>query len=173
MRVVRGREEARWLPSRHHFALFRLAAYLRLRTAKPSPVRDDLVLAIDRGQSAFENYGIAIWVVLTITCYFAGDVFERWPLAAAIAVSLVLAMITTFIPLCIVGSVRRGNNIRLNSVIAMTLLIAAALYYATATSWLRFVAWQFLALVALNALAAVIVLLLRPSIARLEATFEA
>ncbi len=31
MKMVQGNAAARWLPSRHNFALFRLLAYLRLR----------------------------------------------------------------------------------------------------------------------------------------------
>ena len=36
-RIVRNRADARLLPSRHDFALFRLVAWMRLRRAKPAP----------------------------------------------------------------------------------------------------------------------------------------
>jgi hypothetical protein len=175
MKVVRGIEEARWLPSRHRFALFRLAGYVRLRNAAvPAAGRDDLVLAVDRDQSVFENYGIATWTVLTIACYFAGGLLARWPLPLALLASIPLATIAMNIPFCTFGALRPNrNNIRLNSAINMLLLLAAALYYARAETWVRFVAWQFLAVVALNAVAAAIVFLLRGPIARLEAAFAA
>jgi hypothetical protein len=174
MKVVRGIEEARWLPSRHRFALFRLAGYVRLRFNRSRRVHDDFVLAIDRDQSAFENFGIAAWATLTVACYFAGDLLARWPLPLALLASVPLAMMALNIPLCTFGALRPNrNNIRLNSAINMLLLIAAALNYARAESWVRFAAWQFLALVALNAVAAVIVSMLRGAIARLEATFAA
>ena len=181
MKVVRGIEEARWLPSRHRFALFRLAGYVRLQGGGTPPdqpagtpaFRDDLVLAIDRDQSAVENYGMAVWAGLTVACYF-NDLLARWPLPLAMLASVLLAMIALNIPLCTFGALRPNrNNIRLNSAINMLLLLAAALYYARAETWVRFVAWQFLAVVALNAVAAVIVFLLRGPIARLEGTFAA
>jgi len=162
VKAVRGRADARWLPSRHHFALFRLFAYLRLRIATPI-LCDDLVLTIDRDQTAFENYTVGVWFVLTMTGFFA----TLSPL-----LSLPLALITVQVGIVIVGlALPRGINIRAASVIHMSLMTAAALYFATASSWVRFVAWQFLALVALNAIAAIIVFLLRDSIVKLEATF--
>ena len=172
MNAVRGSEEARWLPSRHRYALFRLAGYLRLRGAAPRALRNDLVLMIDRDQSAFENYAIGLWIVLTIACYFSGVLLARWPLPLAFLASIFLATIALHIPTCLFGVLRPDrNNIRWNSAINMLLLMAVALYYANAESWVRFAAWQFLALAALNAAAAVVVFLLRGSIAKLEATF--
>ena len=35
MKVIRSRAEAQWLPSRHHLAIFRLAAFVRLWHARP------------------------------------------------------------------------------------------------------------------------------------------
>jgi hypothetical protein len=44
--MVHGNAAARWLPSRHNFALFRLLAWLRLRNAHPEPA--PVILGIDR-----------------------------------------------------------------------------------------------------------------------------
>ena len=174
MRVVRDRVDAHWLPSRHHFALFRLGAFIGLRASSPR-TREGVMLMIERGQTAIEQYAVASWTTLTITCYFAAQFFSTWPLLAALAVSLPLAMIAMHIPMITVGAliVRGRNNIRLNSVVLMTLIIAASIHYADVDSWVRFVAWQFLAVVVLNAFCAVVVFLLRGPIARAEAAFAA
>jgi len=150
------------IPSRHHFALFRLGAYLRLRLTQTPAKQDDVAYVIDPDQSAFENYSIAAWSVAMVACYLSDFVTPLLtPLLAALALH---------VPLCTIGLLRRnGNNIRLVSVITMLLLAFAAAMYATSTSWLRFVAWQFFAFVALNAIAAVIVFFLRNSIRKLEA----
>jgi hypothetical protein len=59
---------------------------------------------------------------------------------------------------------------RVNSFALLMILGAVSARFATSASWARVVAWQFGAVVALNALAAVVVFLLRDSIARLEAS---
>jgi hypothetical protein len=172
MNVVRGHSAARWLPSRFHFALFRLSAYLYLRFAKPDDVRENVVLAIDRDQSTLENYGIAIWVVLTTTCYVSAALFPSWPVAAALLVSLPIAVIVLQLPLIVIGLVfRNRNNIALISKIMMLALTVIAVAYATSPLWIRFVAWHFLALVILDGAAAVVAFVLRQSMARLEESF--
>lgn len=176
MKVVRDREDARWLPSRHHFALFRLIAFLRLRAAQPRP-RPGLVLVVDRHQSALENHTVSIWIMLTLAGYLAAGLLARWPLPLAVPAAVFLA--ATFAnALNIAGGVlflvrSSPNNIRPNSILFMTTMLLLAVYFARHASWARFVAWQFLALVALNAVAAAIVFLLRDPIARLEAAFAA
>jgi hypothetical protein len=154
------------IPSRYHFALFRLGAYLRLRLAQMPRKRHDVVYTIHPDQSGFESYSLAAWTMLMISCYFSDFVT---PFIAPL-----LAAIAFHIPICTVGLLRKNkNNLHLNSIIAMSLLAFAAAMYATSASWLRFVAWQFLALAALNALAAVIMFFLRGSIAKLEAAASA
>ena len=164
MKVVRDRADARWLPSRHRFALFRLFAFLRLRNAKPER-REGLMLVVDRDQTAIEHHGISLWIVLTATCYVAATLFAAWPVALALPVAFVVAAGAVEVPMVLAGLVVPS---RVNSVLLMSILIAAAAYFATQRTWVRFAAWQFLALVALNAVAAMIVFLLRGSIARLE-----
>jgi hypothetical protein len=66
---------------------------------------------------------------------------------------------------------KQENHLRFNGAALWTALIAAAVYYARSSLWVRFVAWQFLAVVALNVLAAIVAFLLRDSIAELEGTF--
>ena len=177
MNVVRGRAEARWLPSRHRFALFRLAAYLRLRHAKPEPA-PGLLLTIDRDQSSIEQNSIALWVYFMVTCYCAATLFGAWPWPATLAVSLPVAAVVVEVPLCVTGVLlnavtrdRWGNNLKVQSALNMLLLLLAASYFALSRQWIRFVAWQFLALFVLNALCAAIVFALRRRIAELESRY--
>jgi hypothetical protein len=177
VRVVRNRAEARWFPSRHNFALFRLAAYLRLRRARPE--HRDGIFVIDRHQSATETWLVMSWVTLTFACYLAATLFVDWHIALALPVSLPLAVVLlevpailsalTIAPLFHSFASDRVSGFRVNGVVVMLLFTAASAYFALHPTWIRFVAWQFLALLALNAIAAVIVFPLRHSIARLEA----
>lgn len=169
MRMIRGRADARWLPSRHNFALFRLAAYLKMRAAKPEP--RNVILVVDRHQSAIENHSVSVWVFFTVTCFIAATLFRalRLPfaLAAAVPTALVFVEMPFFATAILLGP-WKGDRVRVQSFAYMFVLIAAAAWLATNESWVRFIAWQFLGFVALNAMAAVIVFLLRGSIARLE-----
>lgn len=176
MRLVRGRADARWFPSRHNFALFRLMAYLRLRRARPE--HRDVILIIDRHQSAFETWLVTSWVTLTFACYLAATLFVDWNIALALVASLPLAIVLLEIPaiisaLTIAPALRtitrgRADGIRTNSVVMMLMFGAASVYFARHPTWIRFVAWQFLGLLALNAVAAVIAFTLRDSMARIE-----
>lgn len=181
MRVVRNRADARWFPSRHNFALFRLAAYLRLRGARPE--HRDGIFVIDRHQSATETWLVMSWVTLTFACYLTATLFVDWHIALALPVSLPLAIVLLEVPAILSAltiaplfhSLSRAiardrvNGFRVNGVVIMLLFSAASVYFALHPTWIRFVAWQFLALLALNAVAAVIAFPLRHSIARLEA----
>jgi len=168
MTIVRGRADARRLPSRHRFALFRLAALMRLRNAAPRPA--DVVLFLDRDQNAIDHHAASLWIVLTIACYLAGTLFAAWPVVAALAVSVPLALMAVQFPVAIIGllTARTARRHLINSVALMSVLILLAVHFARGTSWVRFAAWQFLAVIGLNAIAAVIVFLLRAPIARLE-----
>lgn len=168
MKVVHGRADARWLPTRFHFAAFRLYAFVRMKLAKPEPA--DVSLAIDRNQNPIESAVLSTWTTATLACYAAGTLFASWPLPLALLAGVPVAITCLEIPIVTVGLVlrKRANNIPLNSFVSMSVLIAAALYFARAQSWVRFAAWQFLGAVALNAIAAVIVFLLRGAIAEME-----
>lgn len=179
MTLVRGRADARWLPSRYNFAIFRLAAYLRLRRARAETAQ--VSYFIDRHQSATENWLVGIWVTLTIACYIAASVFAEWPLIASLPLSIVLsAVVGIELPVVISGAIvvpvwkaltrlKGENQIRFNSIVVMMTFVLAAVHFAAADSWARYAAWQFLAIVIANAVASVIVFLLRAPIARLEA----
>jgi hypothetical protein len=171
VRVVRGRADARWFPSRHNFALFRLWAYLRLRSARPEHY--DGTLVIDRHQSAAETWVVMSWMTLTFACYLAATLFAGWHIAPALLVSMPLAIVLIEVPAILsaltIAPLFRINSSRVNGFVIMLLFGAVSVYFARHPSWIRFVAWQFLALLALNAMAAMIAFPLRHAMARLEA----
>ncbi len=165
MNYVRDRAEAIWLPSRYHFALSRLVALAMLHIARPSlPPVDHLAYAIDRHQSALENYAVSIWFVATATCYVAALL----PLAPAAAIgagfALTLTSIQVFIPL----SGRVVGSRKANSFVLMLCLAAASLYFASRLTWARVPAMFFLGVIALNALAAAVLWLLRHRVREVE-----
>jgi hypothetical protein len=153
MKFIADDPRALQLPSRHHFALFRLGAAIRFRAVEPVASKRMLV-AIDRHQSAFETYAVSFAVLLTSTACVALPLERFLPRLLAIVLALPLAAILLEVPVYISGLL--SNNIRVNSAVLMGLVIAAAAYVATLHSWARFVAWIFLACVAANAIAALI-----------------
>lgn len=164
MNVVADQPEARWLPSRHHFALARLIAYANLRRAREGANdAEHLILSIDRDQTAAEMNGVAIWVFATTVCYIAAVLPLIWP--AAIIVAIPIAAIVLQFPTVIIGPIVRmligdGNHIKIISVIAMSLLVIASSCVAASSSWARYAAWFFFAVLIMNGAAAAIVWLL-------------
>ena len=173
MRIIRGRRDARWLPSRHNFALFRLGAYLRCRIARPDPA--DVILIIDRHQSAFETQSISAWVLLTLSCYLAATLFSSWPLPLALAAGVPIALAVVEVPFFVLAPflvrLEGAQHLRAQSTGMLLCFLLAAFWFATRSSWVRYVAWQVLVLAALNIIAAVAVFLLRNRIAHLESAF--
>ncbi len=177
MRIVRGRAEAQWMPSRYIFALFRLFAYLRFRTARPKA--HDVLLVIERAQSNVEVNVVVSWVLLTGACYIAELGLGSWPLALAIPFGALLANFVmqativvsafTFAPLWRGVTRLETPASSVNSFMVLAVAAAGSAYCLGHPSWVRFVAWQFFAVCALNALASAILFALRGSIARLEA----
>lgn len=185
MRFVPGHPELRRLPSRHRFALFRLAALIGLsasvRRGLGEP-RRDLLLFVDRDQNAAETYAVAIWVAGTAVAYLAWWMSFAIPLTPAFVLAVPAAALVLELPMFVVGAIvvplwnrvsgsRREVNQTLNSKVLMSLLLALSAYCASGTPvWVRAVAWQFFAVTALNAAAAVVVFLLRGHIDALEAS---
>jgi hypothetical protein len=165
------RPVARWLPSRHHFALARLIAFARLRRAPHAPAAEHLILAIDPDQTAAEMHAVALWVFLTAACYFAASL--PWALPLAIAGGLVLSAVAIQLPFLIGGPLLRvltadANHIRIISLLTMGLMTIASSWIATTATWARFAAWLFFAVLIVNALAAIVNRLLRRRIEGLE-----
>jgi hypothetical protein len=170
--VVTDRPEAHWLPSRHRFALSRLIAYATLRRARDvAQGVEHLVLPIDRDQTAAEMNGAAIWVFVTTSCYIAAVLPLIWP--AAMAVAIPIAAIVLQFPIVVIGPIVRmlighGDHIKIISVITMTLLVIASSYFAVSSSWGRYVAWFFFAVLVANSAAAIVVWFLRAGIREAE-----
>jgi len=172
MKVVADRPAARWLPSRHRFALARLIGYLRLRRSRlTSEQPEHLILSIDRDQTALEIHLVALWVFVTTVCYLAAALPLVLPLAIVLAIPL--AAIVIHLPVVVGGPLLRlmfgdGNYIKIISVTTMALLLIASGYFATTATWARAVAWLFFAILIVNSLASVIVWFLRGAIQAAE-----
>jgi len=174
VKFVQDCPEARLLPSRFHFALARLLAMARSHSTPPRPDVDRVIYAIDRHQNAAEHYAVSIWVAISVACYVASALPLK-PVAAA-AASLILGPIIAQVPIVVVGLlvllINRGkmrDGVGINSAACMTLFFLASAYFAQRRSPVRFVAWFFFVVVALNALAWVILALMRKRIRQMEA----
>lgn len=171
MRVVRDCPQARYLPSRYHFALARLLAFAASRFRSPVAARvDRVVYALDRDQSAVENYGVAIWFVVTLACYLGFLLPFRAPFDILAAV--VIAPLSAQIAILLVGGaftlMGMKNNIAILSAATMSVMITVSSYLATVAAPVRFIAWFFLFVVVLNAAAWLILLPLRNRIREME-----
>lgn len=177
MRAVRDRADAAWLPSRFHFALFRLLAFLILGASRSREHRG-LVLILDRYQNAIETYAVSVWIVITAACY-TGFLLAAvtHPIVAAV-VAIPLAVLVIELLLAVIAGVATlagftENNIQMNSVVFMAVMIAISGWLATKDEWIRFVAGAFLVLTFLNGVAAVAVRLLDARFRRLEQQYGA
>ena len=165
MKVVRGRADARWLPSRFNFALFRLFAYVRMRNAKPEP--RDVAMVLDRNQNPIESFAISVWAPLTLACYMAA--FLSVSFFLAIPMAIVLIQVAIGVAGIVVMPLRRGRDAIGPITILLTLLfLGMTIWFTRSQSWVRFVAWHVLILFGLNAIAAGVVFLLRGAIADFE-----
>ena len=163
MKIVRDDPAARWLPSRHRFALARLIAFILFRVEDSRPRLssvDHLLLAIDRDQSAIENYFLSIWFIVMAVCYIAAAL----PLPAAISfiVAVPLATIAMQIPIC------AGVPMQVSSVGFMLLLFSESAYYASTASAVRYVAWFSLIIMVMNTMAWLVMIFLRHEVRELE-----
>lgn len=154
----------KWLPSRHHFALARLIALAMCHPERSEGSSEHAMFAIDRHQSTAENYAVSILYTAITTCYIAA-LLPLWTPIALVA-ALPLAMIA--IQLLVIGGGLVLRTMAASSAFMMLCAVAASLYFATYTTWVRFPAYAFLAVVALNAVAYVVMWLLRDRVRELE-----
>ena len=166
MNAVRDCPAAKWFPSRHRFALARMFAFVRSHfPVRPRTDVDHILISIHPDHSALETYTVAIWFYVTLTCYIAAVLPIRWmvtaPLIAALAVQIVTGSISAM------GSVR-ANHLRRNSMSLFGLMIIASAWFAMQPGLVRYVAWFFLAVVAVNAIAWLVMIALRNSVRELE-----
>jgi O-antigen/teichoic acid export membrane protein len=176
--VVRNRADGRWLPSRFDFALFRLFAYFRLKTIEPEET-PGLVLSIERHQSAIENYMISFCVAVVLAAFLASILDVTLPLVAACLLALPATAVLVALQIVMMGSVitplvRKVTGmsgaacIAMNSILTSAIAIAAAILLAVSSSPLRHIGTAYLLLLAANAVASVLVFLMRRPIADLE-----
>jgi hypothetical protein len=170
--AIRNHPEARWLPSRHRFALFRLYALLRLKTARPEQTDVEFVLPIERDQSAHEQYAVALWIYVTAVAYVAALLPLITPVA--IVVALPIAAVALHVPLFLVGIAlpRWTPYESLHAKVLMTALAALSFWFAQHDAWPRFIAWFFLGVLSLNGLAALLGFALRGTVRRAEQRYR-
>ena len=136
--------------ARHHFAFFRLLAL-----ALPRPARDDRALRpLDRDQSAFESYSLALIVWLTAACYVYAAIPNAIGAIIALPIVPLLLQLPMYVARLILPSGRAHHDA--NARLVLTILLAASAYFAVSHSWVRFLAWGFIALFPINAIAAVV-----------------
>lgn len=174
--MIRNRADARWLPARFNFALPRLIAFAICRTRRPRP-KPGLVLAIDRNQSAVENYVVAVWFYLSSVAYLFAALRLAMPRSAAAAIAIpaaaFLILLFTFLSAIGTHAWREQNHIRMNAVVLMVTMVVISAFAVSTAHWTRFVGVVALTLFAANAIAAIIVWLLQSRFAALEQSFEA
>ena len=178
MRVVLDRPEAKWLPSRHRYALAKLMALIALKTTRRNVAPNGrLVLPVDRDQSTPENYAIALWMLVTTTLYLIALVRPAlWilmPFVAAVLMEVPLH-VTGFLiaPLLRALARRPGeNNQRAVSIASFLTMAAVSAWFAWTLTWARFVAYFFFAVLAANAIAFIVMLLLRGVVERIESDY--
>ena len=142
--IVADKPAARWLPARHRFALTRLIVFAVGRYAPAKMNAEHLLLAIDRDQSAVENYTISIWFLATSACYVGAML--PLPIVWSVLAAIPIAAFVIQLPMYFGAT----------SAILMTLQFCAAAYFATAVGPVHYVAWLSLMVFAANALAWVV-----------------
>lgn len=181
MTIVRDRADARWLPSRFNFALFKLFAFARLKMAKPEP-QPGLALAIERNQSAAENYAVTIVVFIVLAAFVASLLATSLPFGTACLVAVPTTAVLINVQVVGVGAIlipfvrkltrsRPEIGIALNSAITAMFVTAAAAFLAVSDSSVRHFGTAFLILIAANAVAAIIVFVLQRPIADAERAY--
>ena len=168
MRLIRNCARARWLPSRHRYALAKLIALIAShRTRADEPHLH--VYAVDRDQSTFEQMTAATWIFLTSCAYgMAVTPWWSWPLVILV-VPLLLQLPFYFAGAVVLPLVMKSEDHRdLNTYFQWIVMIVLSAWAAASQHWSRFVAWFFFGVLALNAIAAVIVWMFRGAMAKLE-----
>ena len=157
---------AKWLPSRYHFALAKVIAFLVFRAQKPDPVPPSTryVFPIHDHQSEAEAFAVAAWVFLTAVVELAALLpFRPW-ISAIIAVISVPWLLQ--VPLFVLGSMFGSRT--LTSLVTFAILMIASAFVAVMPTPVRYSAWLFFAVLAANAMAWPVALLLREPMGALE-----
>ena len=179
MKLERPQAAVPWLPSRRRYAAFRLVAYLRLARTRDCNPDPDRVLALDRDQSSAETFVMAFLVWAT-TASFLTHLFALrlvLPFAAVAGAALAVIGLNAFVVfvgvfitpvLHAIGLPRGPHNIGVASAVFLIVLAVAASYFATFATWVAVPAWIFLGAIAINAVAAGILFVLRSRVREAE-----
>lgn len=178
MNIVRDRPAAQGLPSRRHFALAQLIAFLRFRPSREMPPGiDRLVLPINRDVSAAEIYSVAAWMFITAAWYLVAIL--PLPIGWSIVIAIGFTGLAIQLPLYFIGAVfiplwnlkartKIEDNQKLNSVAFMTLMVIASSWFGASRSSARYPAWFLLGVFVLNAAAWIVMRLLRGRVRDME-----
>ncbi len=136
-------------------------------------------MAIERHQSAMENYIVPVVVFIVLAAFIASLIARTLPFGTACALALPAAAVLINVQVVLVGFImipivrklpRRQAEFghAVNSFLLLAVVIAAAALLSGGASPLRHIGTAFLVLVAANAIAFVCVLLMQRSIADAE-----
>jgi hypothetical protein len=172
MKLIIDKPKVRQLPSRRRFALARLIALVTFRfPARTTPGVDRVIYAIDRDHDQVENFFVSLWFAVTAIAYTAALLPFRQSAAAALVAVAIAPFALAFLMFSAGLFTRYGDGDyrRYQSIYHMAVLLALSLHFARSQSLVRYVAWCFLAICAVNAIAAAIMLFARGTVARMEA----
>ena len=167
MKVIRDRADAFWLPQRFRFAIFRLLAYVMFRRARRR-ASAGTALGVDRDQTALEHYTVAIWLTATMTLFAYAVLAKALVRPAAVVLAPIVCAVVLHV-LVLWASVlprhwRWSYRVDFNSFLTLSAVVLSALYFATESGWIRYVAWSVIATALANAAAASILTVFKTSI---------
>lgn len=167
MNAIRNRPAARWLPVRFRYALFRLYALHRISKRQHWSETAPVVIVLEPDQT-FEHFVVAGWLLATCVAELAAAIPVH-P-AIAIAVATVLAPPLMHLPYFLIGGalLREGNHLRLHSGVTFLLLSIASAATCVGRGWARPAGWLFFIVLAINAVAAILCLVLRKRFEAIE-----
>jgi hypothetical protein len=178
---------AKWLTARHNLAAFRLIAALMLlaqRKRVPDPGADvRTAYVLDRHQSALENFTLAFLFNTLIAVYAAAWLQLTLRLSPA-ALFWMLPLMFLFAPgvyqllfhplglllavLVRAGAVKTAQVVRIQTWTFYLLMTVVAVFAFASTAWVRWAGLLWLALLAANGVAAVVMLAIAPFVKSLE-----
>lgn len=179
MRIIRGRADARWLPSRYSLAMFRLYAFFRASTA-PAEEHPEIVLSVETHQAAAEAFLTAAAGFVMSYVYIADVLTEVLPVLVAILLALPVTSIAIQIPLYVFGLtltpllrlvLRKQQSLSITSALYFLLFAASSVVMLGRSMPARVVAWAFFVACALELVSKVIAFALRERMARMEEHF--
>lgn len=178
MKSVRDRGDAEWLPSRSLFALFRLASFVRMSFARPE-IRPGVILILQPAQNAVEVLTASAYVLLVTSVHAGAALALLLPVWLATLLAVPVGILALQVPSYILGfalawpfgRVFKPNH-RMNGVVSMTILLIVSFLALEGPVAPRYAGLSFLILATANAVAAVIMWVLRGQVARLESALE-